>query len=191
MANQSRLTKLLTDEKFGKIESVFHKHFQLGLEMTDVRGREVDEMCSADCHPEFCQIVRGSTTGLKRCNKDRRRSLGIAIETGQSYITLCHAGIVLVCVPVMDKDKALGGMFFGKCLWGPVTEMLVEDVHKRLKGIRIDRDKLVESMDKLAVIAGQQIQRAAEFLFDLLYEMAGFDPRVIRCRRQSVSCWAR
>jgi two-component system response regulator YesN len=184
MADKPRLTELVGGEKFERIEGIFRKHFQFGLDTTNAEGKGIQKMCSEDCHPAFCRIVRSSTAGRRRCQKERRRSLEIAIETGQSYITLCHAGIVLICVPVMDKDKSLGGMFFGKCLWEPVTQILVEDVEKRLKDIRVDGVKLVAAMHKLPVIQGRKIQKAAEFLFDLLYEVAGFDPRVIRWRRQ-------
>ena len=184
MARKVQFADLLSGEKFAKIESVFRKHFDLGLETTDVGGKEIEQMCSEDCHPAFCRIVRGTSTGLKRCNKERRRSLDMAIETGQSFITICHAGIVLVCVPVMDKDKALGGMFFGTCLWEPTTEMLLEDIEKRLKDLRIDKKKLVAVIHKLPIIQGRKINQAAEFLFDLLYEVGGFDPRVIRWRQQ-------
>jgi two-component system response regulator YesN len=84
----------------------------------------------------------------------------------------------------MDKDKALGGMFFGKCLWEPVTPILVEDIKRRLKGIRTEARKLTAAIRGLPVIQGRQIQRSAEFLFDLLYEIGGFDPRVVRWRQQ-------
>jgi two-component system response regulator YesN len=184
MAGKSALTKLLTREKFGRIEGVFRKHFQLGLETTNISGVEIRGLCSSDCHPEFCRIVRSSAAGRRRCQKESKRSLEIAIDTGQSYIRLCHAGIVVVCVPVMDKDKALGGMFFGKCLWEPATEILVEDILKRLKGVRFDDKKLLSAISKLPVIPGRKIHKAAEFLFDLLYEVGGFDPRVVRWRKQ-------
>ncbi len=184
MGDKSQSTKLFTREKFEEIERVFRRHFQLGLETTNIGGKEIKRMCSSDCHPKFCQIVRSSPGGLKRCSRERRRSLKIAIETGQSYISLCHAGIVLVCVPVMDKEKALGGMFFGKCLWEPVTPILVEDIRRRLKGIRVDKRKLTAAIKGLPVIQGAQIHREAEFLFDLLYEIGGFDPRVIRWRQE-------
>ncbi|MHC4692282.1 MAG: helix-turn-helix domain-containing protein [Planctomycetota bacterium] len=184
MADKSALMKLLTREKFERIEGVFREHFQLGLETTNHSGTEIKGRCSRDCHPEFCRIVRSSAAGLRRCQKGSRRSLEMAIETGQSYIRLCHAGIVVVCVPVMDKDKALGGMFFGKCLWEPATEILLEDIRKRLKGVRFDDKKLVAAIGKLPVIQGRQIHKAAEFLFDLLYEVGGFDPRVVRWRKQ-------
>jgi two-component system response regulator YesN len=184
MADKSALTKLLTRGNFERIEGVFRKHFQLGLETTNISGTDIKGRCSSDCHPEFCRIVRSSATGRRRCQKESKRGLEIAIETGQSYIRLCHAGIVVVCVPVMDKDDALGGMFFGKCLWEPATEILVEDIRKRLKGVRFDRKKLVAAIGKLPVIPGRKIHKAAEFLFDLLYEVGGFDPRVVRWRKQ-------
>jgi len=184
MADKSSLKKLLATEKFERIEGVFRKHFQLGLETRNIGGKEIKQMCSADCHPKFCKIVKSKAAGLSMCNKERRRSLQIAIETGQSYITICHAGIVLVCVPVMDKDTALGGIFFGKCLWEPVTQILIKDIKKRLKDIRLNKEKLVETLGELPFIQGRKINEAAEFLFDLLYEVAGFDPRVIRWRRE-------
>jgi len=178
------LTKLLGKEKFERIERIFRKHFQLGLETRNIQGKGLKHMCSADCQPKFCRIIQNSTAGRRRCSKDCRRSLKIAIETGQSYISLCHAGIVLVCVPIMDKDKALGGIFFGKCLWEPVTQILVNDVEKRLSGIRVNREKLTAALRELPFIQGRKINKAAQFLFDLLYEVAAFDPRVIRWRRE-------
>ncbi|MHC4069267.1 MAG: helix-turn-helix domain-containing protein [Planctomycetota bacterium] len=184
MVKKSHLKDVLSDEKFERIESEFRKQFGFGLETSEIDGRRVKKMCSGDCYPEFCKVVRGSTTGLKRCNRERHRSLKTAIETGQSYISLCHAGIVLVCVPVMDKNKALGGMFFGKCLWEPVTAIIVRDVQKRLKGLKINKAKLARAIGKLAVVPGRKVNEAAEFLFDLLYEVGGFDPLVLRWHRQ-------
>lgn len=178
-----QLMKALDKGKFGRVESTFRKHFQMGLETSNASGRVIKDLCSSDCHPQFCRLVRGSPTGLKKCNAERKRSLEIAIETGQSYICICHAGIVLVCVPVMDRDKPLGGIYFGKCLWQPVSKALISDIQHRIKGLRIDTKRLKAAINKLGVIPGRRIQRAAEFLFDLLYEVGGFDPRVIRWRR--------
>lgn len=183
MVAKTKLSKSLSEKKFAEIEGIFRRHFQLDLETTDTKGRMIKELCSKNCQPGFCRLVKSSTTGLRRCNKERRRSLEIATETGQSYISLCWAGIVLVCVPVMDKDKAMGGMFFGKCLWEPVTEILAEDIQKRLKGLGLDKKKVIRALDKLAVIQGRKVHNSAEFLFDLLYEVGRFDSRVIRWRK--------
>jgi len=152
------LTKALSKEQFKNIERVFRKHFHLGLEARNSQGREISRMCSADCYPRFCQLVQSDPAGLRRCNTERRRSLAIAFETGQCYIANCHAGIVLVCVPVMDKDVALGGIFFGKCLWTPVTKILITDVKKRLKDLRTNTGGIAAAMRQLPVIPGRTIQ---------------------------------
>ncbi len=184
MVKSSQHVKFLQKDKFEKIQTVFRQHFQLGLETTNIQAKQAKEMCSHDCQPAFCQLVGSSSTGLRRCNRDRKRSLKIAVETGQSYVCLCHAGIVMVCVPIMDKDTALGGIFFGKCLWDKVNKTLIEDTQKNLRDTGIDMKKLAPALNDLPVIKGRTIHKAAKFLFDLLYEVGGFDSRVIRWRRQ-------
>jgi two-component system response regulator YesN len=226
MAELPKLMDLLTPEKFERIERVFRKHFGLGLETTGRDGEPVGPLCSADCRSQFCRLVGQDARWRHRCIAERQRAIEIAAEMGQSYITICHAGIVLVCVPVADRDTIHGGVFFGKCLWEPATQGLIEDVESRLRGIRGEgvpplrsrcrpgpdsrdasragvrgRDALTtighgdpgthspdkalaKSLRKLPVVRGRQIHRAAEFLFDLLYEVGGFDARAIRWRRQ-------
>ena len=181
---QDTLLPGLTKTKFQQIERTFRNNYRMGLEITDVRGREIKRLCSKNCHPEFCRIVRNSPAGLKRCYQDRLRSLNIAAETGQPYISICHAGIVLVCIPIVGTDKLLGGVFFGKCLWEEPDDELADEINKRLKGIRINRKKLRVSIDKLPVVSGRSVHRGSEFLFVLLYEVTEFDPKIIKWRRQ-------
>jgi len=184
MADAMRLTQLLTREKFERIEGTFREHFHLGLETADTQGRVEKALCSSDCRPRFCAAVQRDPEGRRRCQAERRRAVEIAAETGQSFITICHAGIVLVCVPVMDTDCVHGGMFFGKCLWESPTEIFTRDVEARLEGLKKAPAKIVQTLSELPVVRGQQIHVAAEFLFDLLYEVGRFDARVIRWRRQ-------
>ena len=184
MMKQNVLLSSLAKAKFRQIEKTFGNNYQMSLETTDNNGQEIDQFCGKDCYPEFCGIVRSSPAGLKRCYQDRLRSLRIATETGQPYICICHAGIVLVCVPIVHHDQLLGGMFFGKCLWAEPNSELVDEINKRLKGIRIDRKQLRASIYKLPIVSGRAIHQAAEFLFVLIYEVAGFDPRIIKGHRQ-------
>ncbi len=184
MVEKAGLDGLLTAERFKRIAGPFRAHFQLGLETTDTDGTDVEGLCCADCLPRFCGLVQGDVEGRRRCVAERRRGVEIASETGQSFITICHAGLVLVCVPVVDKDTIHGGMFFGKCLWEPVTPSLVRDVETRLGGLEIERRAIVAGLAALPIVRGRQIHNAAEFLFDLLYEVGGFDARAMRWRRQ-------
>jgi len=108
----------------------------------------------------------------------------IAFETGQCYISICHAGIVLVCVPMMDRENPVGAMFLGKCLWENVNPILIEDIKRRNSDLGIEEGKLLDELNQLPVLTGRKIHEAAEFLFDLLYEVSGLDPRGIRWRRE-------
>jgi two-component system response regulator YesN len=184
MTQKIRFSKLISDKSFSQIQRAFRKHFRLGLETTTTHGKMIGEMCSEDCMPSFCKMVREVSQGRKRCDKERQRSLKIAFDTGQSYITICHAGIVLVCVPMMDKDNPVGAMFFGKCLWEQISPALIDDIKKRLKNLDIKNEKMVDTLKELPVITGRKIHDAAKFLFDLLYEVSDLDPRVIRWRQE-------
>ncbi len=178
------LTEMITPEQFSRIDAGFAQNYGLGLEFTDTEGREIRSLCSRSCQRAFCRLVRDSKVGSGRCRQDRLRSLNISIETGQPYITLCHAGIGVVCVPVMDGDLPLGGAFFGKCVWEPVDETIREDIRKRLRGLRFGAGALEEAVSRLPVISARRIHEAAEFLYVLLYQMTGLDPQVVQWRRQ-------
>jgi two-component system response regulator YesN len=205
MAEQTKLVDILTPATFERIERGFRRRFKLALETTDRDGVPAQGLCSGDCRPEFCRLVQRDDEWRPRCVAERKRAIEIAVETGQPFITVCHAGIVLVCVPIVDRDTVHGGIFFGKCLWEPPTASLGRDVASRLRETGVEgvpplrvagilpairgRDALATkeiagALRRLPVVRGRQIHSAAEFLFDLLYEVCGLDAKVIRWRRQ-------
>ena len=179
-----RLTDLFTKQHSQQVETALRRNFKLSLETCDIDGKEIRSLCSGNCYPAFCQRIRKSKFGMKRCRQDRLRSLNISIETGQPYITLCHAGIVLGCIPIMEGDLPLGGLFFGKCIWEPFDETLENDVRKHLRGLHIHDYEILETLQELPVISARRFHEAAEFLYVLLYQTADLDPQVIQWRRQ-------
>lgn len=183
--NQIELSDFVSAPQFKKISASFSKHFSLPLETTESAGQDISDLCNCNCHPEFCKLVKSSRTGQKRCKQDRIRSLTLAFETGQPYISICHAGIVLVCIPIMESDTPLGGLFFGKCLSEPPTKPIEDDIFKRLRGLRFDKEKMRETIANLPVVPARRIHQAAEFLFILLYETTALDPHVVQWRRQA------
>ena len=184
MDPRSDLTDLLLKKHFVKIEKTFRKHFKLPLETIDADGDEVRRLCSAGCHPKFCKTIKTSRPAANRCKQDRQRSLSMAFETGQPYISICHAGIELVCVPIMEHDTPLGGLFFGKCLSEPISEIVEKDILKRIRGLRLKQHNILTAAQELPIVTGRTIHEAAEFLFILLYEITELDPLIIKWRRQ-------
>jgi len=184
MPKRYDLTDVIEVKQFLQMARAFRKHFGLGLEVLDVNGVRISKMCTTDCQRGFCEIMLKSRSGAKRCRQTQIRSLSMAFETGQPYTSLCHAGIVLVCVPVMDKNVPLGGLFFGKCLFEPIDEIVEKDIFKRLISLRLDRKKVVDAIHSLPVMSARKIHEAAEFLYILLYETTKLDPRIIQWRRR-------
>ena len=184
MASSVMLTDIVSGEDFARIEESFRRQFGLGLESLGADGGRIAEMCSEGFAPEFCRLVRSVPAGRERCRHDCLRSLNISTETGQPYIAFCHAGIVHVCVPVMDGDTVLGGMLFGKCLWDKPCSEIHEDISRRLNGLGLSQRDITNSVNTLTVVPGRKIHQAAEYLFSLLYEVTGLDVCVMNWRRQ-------
>jgi len=65
-----------------------------------------------------------------------------------------------------------------------LSREIEQDIIRRLRGLHFDADKLLDAAYELAVVTSRRIHDAAEFLFILLYEVTGLDPRVIKWRRE-------
>jgi two-component system, response regulator YesN len=169
-------------EAFKYIEHSFRQHFGLPLETLDLSATAKPGCCSSDCNPDFCLLVAGTKSGGGRCRQDHLRSLSMAFEIGQPYETLCHAGLFLVCIPIMEHERPLGGVFFGKCLAEPLDATALADMADRLQDVDIGRDELRRAAAMLPVMGARAIHQASQHLFILLYERTQLDPRVIHWR---------
>ncbi len=173
-----------TGEHFHRIETSFRRHYNLSLETVDLKGRTVPALSSKDYCPALCHIVSDTDAGAKRCLEDRLRSLTMAFDTGQPYTSYCHAGIVVVCLPIMDEDVPLGGLFFAKCLSEPMCDVIEYDMENRLVGLSYDKARLFKAAHTLPIVSARSIHDASQFLFIRLYQITELDPRVIHWRSQ-------
>lgn len=158
------LKDILTKEWFAKVESVFSSRYGLMLESVNPDGREVRSLSGSPCHPYFCRLIRDSRPGTTRCYKDRVQWMDFAQQSGRPYIGVCHAGIVLGCVPVVYRGKRLGGMFFGKCLSDKPDRQSRQEFRKRFKGFRFHWNMLNRAMGKLNVVSESQFITAGQYL---------------------------
>lgn len=180
------LADMFSKEHFRQIEETFRKYFGGGLETVSPDGSEMRTLCSRDRCPEFCRLIRNSRTGRSRCKAERKRSLHTASQTGLPHITICHAGIVLGCVPVMDGKEALGGLFFGKSLPDKFDDTTAAEIRKRLRGLMISEDTICSAGKGLDVVSARVTFEAAEFLYVLLHEVTGFAPHVMKDRKAEI-----
>ena len=181
MANgQIHIDNKITADVISRIRSVFSKNFGFGVELVDLSGEVIG---SDDGKSDYCKLMQGSEVMCRRCRQERLRSLMFAFKTGQPYISICHAGLVNVCVPAMENETPLGGLFFGNCLFEPLSEVSEQEILKSLSGVDIDSEVLFGLASRLPIVPARKLHYAAEFLFVMLYETAGLDPRIIQLQR--------
>jgi YesN/AraC family two-component response regulator len=90
--------------------------------------------------------------------------MNTAIQTGRPCVDVCHAGIMLACVPVVYRRLKLGGLFFGKCLLKKPDKTTAQEFHRRFKGFRFDWYELKRVARRLDIVPERQLVRAGEFL---------------------------
>ncbi len=182
MSLNVKITDFVSEEDILMVARTFKKQYGFDIEVVDTKGRDVS--FGSKYRPNsFCRLVNSKAEGRTRCRNERIRGLNIAIEIGQSYVTICHAGILLGCVPVMEGDLPLGGIFYGKCLCEKVSTGLKQDACKRLENLTDDPAKIGRALEKLPVVSTKKLQEASEFLFELFYSTTGLDLRVVKWRR--------
>jgi AraC-like DNA-binding protein/ligand-binding sensor protein len=163
-STKAELKDFLTQDQFKAIESSFVSKYGMPLETCGANGKESLSLCSSPCHPYFCRVIRDSRPAAIRCRRDRRRWMNIAMQTGRPHIGVCHAGIMLACVPVVYQRIRLGGLFFGKCLLRMPDKTMAQEFHTRFKGFRFDWKALNRVAGRLNIVPEQQLIRAGEFL---------------------------
>lgn len=184
MATKIKLTDFVSEEDINKISSIFKDNHGFNIEVVDLNGRELMQDEPRRCENAFCKLVNSVSLGKSRCRQERVRGLNMAIETGQPYVTICHAGILLGCVPIMEGNLPLGGVFYGKCLCEDISDGLKEDIYKRLRGVVAKKARIEVALEEFATISTGKLQEVSDFLFILVYEVTGLDPRVVEWRRE-------
>jgi two-component system, response regulator YesN len=184
MATKIKLTDFVSEDDITKVAGIFYENHGFDIEVVDINGRELVFDKPYRNENAFCAMVNSGSAGKSRCRQERIRGLNIAIETGQPYVTICHAGILLGCVPIMEGNLPLGGIFYGKCLCEPVSEGLCADVQKRLSGVVAKKSRINQALKQLDIITTRKLKDASDFLFILFYQVTGLDPRVVHWRRE-------
>jgi sigma-B regulation protein RsbU (phosphoserine phosphatase) len=63
---------------------------------------------SDDRYPELCQLIRGSTEGLRRCRNSHHARFQEVKRTGQPVVSPCYCGLVGFALPLILDDEIIG-----------------------------------------------------------------------------------
>ncbi|NTV90504.1 MAG: helix-turn-helix domain-containing protein [Clostridiales bacterium] len=111
------------------------KNFNILTHMTvtvfDERFQPV--ACYPDTHGPLCTAVRSTENGRLCCALNDAEAFRTCLETRQTHIYVCHAGLYEAVTPIIDGDSIIGLIMFGQVL--PPDKTLDGICHEFLQSV--------------------------------------------------------
>ncbi len=165
-----KLTDLISIEILQQVQDGFSKFTGMASLTTDENGVPVTK---GSGFTEFCMnLTRKSELGYERCKECDRNGARMSLQEGKPSVYSCHAGLVDYAAPIIVDGKVYGSFLGGQVRTCPVDE---EFMRRKATEMKIDPDAYVEAAKKTNELDLKEIERAADFLFEIakiLSEMA-------------------
>lgn len=173
MEPQGSLFHLIEKDKLVGIIETFTKATDITIDINDAEGSPVVQH---DYFYGFCRSIRSTETGLKRCI-DSNAQLGFeTVERGQACTGKCHAGVMLMSVPILMDGQFHGSITCGQMhLEKPGGEEICEML-EATADLNLDPEQLTRTFQEIQVIsiekcqaAGGLIQFVVNYIVELIY----------------------
>ncbi|MDA8441180.1 MAG: PocR ligand-binding domain-containing protein [Peptococcaceae bacterium] len=167
------LLQLIEQDKLIDIIKNFTQATDITIDINDAQGYPV---VKHDYFYGFCQAIRSTSRGLERCicsNAD----LGLqTVKAGDYCMGKCHAGVMLMSVPIVVEEQFWGSITCGQMHLTPpepheIAAMLMATADLGLEAKLLERSfqeiKII-SMDRCQA-AGGLIQVVVNYIVELVY----------------------
>lgn len=114
--------------------------------------------------PPFCRLVVNNEAGMERCILSNKLASDQAMLTGDVASVTCHAGLVLMAVPIFVFDKYIGCLTGGEGLIEKATPGQLEKYWDVISDLGISRDDFFRTFPMLPVIPSHQFEDMAALL---------------------------
>ncbi len=162
MADSKGNPLLLVDqEKFLKIIEVFTRATDITIDINDARGYPLVEH---DFFYGFCRTIRMHPEGLRRCIKSNAEVGFMASATGQASVCKCHAGILLVAVPILIDGKFCGTITAGQMRLEQPDGKALEQMLQATRDLGFDSRELTKSFLEVQVVTQEKCRATVELI---------------------------
>ena len=153
------LTELIDIEVLQRMQDAFAEMTGMAALTTDHEGVPVTIPSN---FTSFCNYVRSTSVGSKRCEWCDRFGAKVTWESGQSATYYCHAGLVDYAAPIIADGKLVGCFIGGQAL---TKKPNAKKKMKVAEEIGVDPEKLFEEAKKVHILDKASIDHAAQFLY--------------------------
>lgn len=145
---------------------------------------ETDAVTFCGRRTEFCSLLRSTQEGEARCCEQMLKAGKQALDLGEPYIYVCHAGLVEWAVPVLRKGQYQGAIVSGRVLMCEPDADAIEEIINKPRELEIDRQKLEQVVRQIPIISAERVQAAAQLLFQMTCYTMGADALLLQKQRK-------
>ncbi|HHW43642.1 MAG TPA: histidine kinase [Desulfotomaculum sp.] len=171
--SSENLAQLIERDRFLKIIDSFSRATGITIDINDVYGYPVVEH---DFFYGFCATVRSTAEGLKRCFRSNAEVGFETAATGEVCFSTCHAGVVLMAVPLVVDGQFWGSITCGQMHLSPPGKEAVEKMLAATADLDLNREELIRGFMEIDVVppekcraASQLIQYVTNYIAELIY----------------------
>ncbi|HEY8911228.1 MAG TPA: PocR ligand-binding domain-containing protein [Desulfosporosinus sp.] len=169
--NPKSLFQLIERDKLVRIIETFTKATDITIDINDTMGCPVVQH---DYFYGFCRSIRSKETGLKRCI-DSNAQLGLKTVTqGDSCMSKCHAGVMLMSVPILLDAQFYGSITCGQMHLEEQRPQEIADMLLATADLGLDPEHLTQTFEEIQVISMEKCQAAGgliQFVVSYIVEL--------------------
>ncbi|MCB8816068.1 sensor histidine kinase [Desulfosporosinus shakirovi] len=167
------LFQLIEEDKLVRIIETFTKATDITIDINDALGFPV---VNHNYFYGFCRSIRSKDAGLRRCINSNA-ALGFnTVEQGNSCMGKCHAGVMLMSVPIIVENQFYGSITCGQMHLEKPQAPEIEDMLHVTADLGLDPESLSQTFQEIQVIsmekcqaAGGLIQFVVSYIVELIY----------------------
>lgn len=168
----ANIDKILNNNDIQKLLNSFTIALELGAVFYNKDGKNPIKPDNYKEINSFCHLVQSTEIGQNRCVECMLMAGLQSVDLGETYISICHAGLVEFYAPLMFKDIFLGFIACGPVLMWDWDEMAIEELIKKTKDLSISSEKLLVASNKIKVYSSKNVSAAADMLFMMVNYLA-------------------
>lgn len=158
---QKSLVQLIEKDKLMRIIESFTKASDITIDINDDMGAPVVQH---DFFYGFCRSIRSKEAGLKRCI-DSNAQLGFKTgKQGASCMGQCHAGVMLMSVPIVVDGQFYGSITCGQMHLKRPSPDKIEKMLQATADLGFDPEQLTQTFQEIQVISMEKCQAAGKLI---------------------------
>ncbi|SHF23835.1 HD domain-containing phosphohydrolase [Desulforamulus putei] len=148
--------ELLEEAGLQQIQEQVSKVTGLAALVTDPSGKPITRISNL-C--PFCAIINNTDPGHARCMGSRIETAKAVAKSGQPALQLCHAGLVLIALPIKIKNETVAVVIGENVSLEPLRLEIVPELARELS---LNGKELMEAARRVPVWTEERLREAVE-----------------------------